>query len=145
MCWNASRELFPVPSHWHRWRTEGRWTAEFDRLWEQLQARQGNSKGTRLMIELLREGQRVGYERLRQAIERALELGTAEAEAVTYLLKQAELERFAMSAALPQLDDEVRLSPIVSRHFYRPLPEVADYDGLLTNRAVTGSRAEVAR
>jgi hypothetical protein len=113
-------------------------------LWEQLQARHGNSKGTRLMIELLREGQRVGYERLRQAIERALELGTAEAEAVTYLLKQAELERFADRAALPEAET-ARLSPNLNRHFYRPLPEVADYDGLLTNRAVTGSRTEVAR
>lgn len=128
----------------HQWRIEGRWTTEFDRLWEQLQARHGASGGTRLMIELLREGKRVGYERLRQAIIRALELGTAEAEAVTYLLKQAELDHFADSAALPQ-PDEARLSPIVSRHFYRPLPEVADYDGLLTNRAVTGNRVEVAR
>ena len=96
------------------------------------------------MIELLREGKRVGYERLRQAIERALELGTAEAEAVTYLLKQAELERFADRTLLPE-GETARLPPIVSRHFYRPLPEVADYDGLLTNRAVTGSRVEVTR
>lgn len=128
----------------HQWRIEGRWTAEFDRLWEQLQSRHGASCGTRLMIELLREGQRVGYERLRQAIERALEMGTAEAEAVTYLLKQAELERFADRAALPEAD-ETRLSPNLNRHFYRPLPEVTDYDGLLSNRTVANSQVEVAR
>lgn len=85
MCWSANRERFPVPSRC----INGEWkvalSAEFDRLWEQLQARHGASGGTRLMIELLREGQRVGYERLRQAIERALELGCVEAEAVTYL------------------------------------------------------------
>jgi transposase len=127
-----------------QWRVEGRWTTQFDRLWEQLQSRHGNSKGTRLMIELLREGQRVGYERLRQAIERALELGTIEAEAVAYLLKQAELERFADRAALPETET-ARLSPNLSRHFYRPLPEVADYDGLLTNRVVAVRQAEVAR
>lgn len=128
----------------HQWRVEGRWTTEFDRLWEQLQSRHGDSQGTRLMIELLREGKRVGYERLRQAIERALELGTGEVEAITYLLKQAELERFATSAALPEVET-ARLSPNLSRHFYRPLPEVADYDGLLTNRVAADSRAEVAR
>lgn len=128
----------------HQWRIEGRWTTEFDRLWEQLQARHGASCGTRLMIELLREGKRVGYERLRHAIVRALELGTAEAEAVTYLLKQEELERFADRTLLPEVET-ARLPPIVSRHFYRPLPEVADYDGLLTGRAVTGSRVEVTR
>ncbi len=128
----------------HQWRTEGRWTTKFDRLWEQLQSRHGNSKGTRLMIELLREGQRIGYEQLRQAIERALELGTAEAEAVLHLLKQAELERFADRAALPGAETE-RLSPSLSRHFYRPMPEVADYDGLLSQRTVANSSAEVAR
>lgn len=128
----------------HQWRVEGRWTTEFDRLWEQLQSRHGTSGGTRLMIELLREGKRVGYERLRQAIERALELGTGEVEAVTYLLKQAELERFATSAALPTVD-ETTLSATVSRHFYRPLPEVADYDGLLMNRIEAFKQAEVAR
>lgn len=128
----------------HQWRIEGRWTTEFDCLWEQLQSRHGNSKGTRLMIELLREGKRVGYEHLRQAIIRALELGTVEAEAVAYLLKQAELERFADSAALPEAET-ARLSPSLSRHFYRPLPEVTDYDGLLTNRAIAHCRTEVAR
>lgn len=128
----------------HQWRMEGRWTAEFDRLWEQLQARQGDSKGTRLMIELLREGQRVGYERLWQAIVRSLEMGTAEAEAVIHLLKQAELERFADRAALPEAET-ARLSPSLSRHFYRPLPEVADYDGLLSQRTVVNSSAEVGR
>ena len=128
----------------HQWRTEGRWTAEFDRLWEQLQSRHGDSQGTRLMIELLREGKRVGYEQLRQAIERALELGVAEAEAVTHLLKQAELERFADRAALPEAN-QTAVSANLSRHFYRPLPEVADYDGLLSERTVANSSAEVAR
>lgn len=113
-----------------QWRQEGRWTEEFDRLLKQLQTRHGSAGGTRQMIELLRVGKRVGYERLRQAIGKALELGAAEAGAVTYLLNQAELERFAERQRLPKAED-ARLSPLVSRHFYRPLPEVADYDGLL--------------
>ena len=96
------------------------------------------------MIELLREGKRVGYERLRQAIERALELGTGEVEAITYLLNQADLERFADRTLLPEAET-TRLSPTVSRHFYRPLPEVADYDGLLMNRRDAFKQAEVAR
>ncbi len=128
----------------HQWRSEGRWTAELDRLWEQLQARHGASRGTRLMIELLREGKRVGYERLRQVVNRALEFGTIEAEAVVYLIKADELERFAVSAILPVFD-ETQLSSNLSRHFYRPLPEVADYDGLLMNHNIKARRMEVTR
>lgn len=128
-----------------QWRIEGRWTEEFDLLWRQMQQRHGEQAGTRLMIELLRIGKRVGYERLRQAIGKALELGAGEAEAVLYLLNQAELERFAESNRLPKTD-EMRLSPVLSRHFYRPLPEVTDYDGLLMNKSVSGDcRAEVSR
>ena len=129
----------------HRWRSEGRWTAEFDCLWEQLQARHGASRGTRLMIELLREGSRVGYERLRQSVSRALELGTIEAEAVVYLIKADELERFVESALMPAFD-ETRLSSNLSRHFYRPLPQMTDYDGLLMNSAaIPHQKTEVAR
>lgn len=128
----------------HQWRLEGRWTPEFDQLLEQLRQRHGTSTGTRLMIELLREGKRVGYERLRQAVKKALELGAGEAEAVIYLLKQVEFERFAESAKLPK-STEARLSANVSRHFYRPLPEVADYDGLLMDRTVLNRQAEVVR
>lgn len=127
-----------------QWRIEGRWTAEFDCLWQQLQLRHGEAAGTRLMIELLREGRRVGYERLRQAIVRALELGAGEVGAVSYLLQQAELERYAESAKLPKTDD-VRLSPSLNRHFYRPLPEVTDYDGLLMNHTTGSQPTEVAR
>lgn len=135
---------FPGSKPLHQWRLEGRWTAEFDRLWQLLQSRHGEASGTRLMIELLRISKRVGYERLRQAITRALELGTGGVEAVTYLLGQAELERFVERAGLPKTD-ETRLSANLSRHFYRPLPEVADYDGLLMNRAALNRQAEVAR
>ncbi len=127
-----------------QWRIEGRWTAEFDHLWQQLQLRHGESAGTRLMIELLREGRRVGYERLRQAIKRALELGAGERDAVSYLLNQAELERFAERSRLPKTDDG-QLSATLRRHFYRPLPEVTDYDGLLMNQAETLHRTEVPR
>lgn len=135
---------FPGSKPLHQWRLEGRWTAEFDRLWQLLQSRHGEASGTRLMIELLRIGKQVGYERLRQAITRALELGTGGAEAVTYLLGQAELERFVERAGLPKTD-ETRLSANLSRHFYRPLPEVADYDGLLMNRPEAFRQAEVTR
>lgn len=96
------------------------------------------------MIELLREGERVGYERLRQAVNRALELGAIEAEAVRFLIKADELERFAESANLAAFD-ETRLSSNLSRHFYRPLPQMTDYDGLLMNSAVPHQKTEVAR
>lgn len=87
------------------------------------------------MIELFREDKRVGYERLPQAVIKALELGAMEAGVVSYLLKQAELERFAMSVALPEVDGAQMLLNL-SRHFYRPLSDVTDYDRMLLNSSV---------
>jgi hypothetical protein len=65
-----------------QWHEEGRWTAEFDELFESLKRRHGESAGTRLMIELLQEGKRTGYDALRETICEALKLGTNEASAV---------------------------------------------------------------
>lgn len=70
-----------------QWREEGRWTSDFDRLWELLRRRHGEAGGTREMIGLLREGRKVGYERLRGAVARALELGAGEAQAVSLILR----------------------------------------------------------
>lgn len=73
-----------------------------------------------------------------------MRLAAGEAEAVVCLLKQAELERFAESAALPEVE-ETTLSTNLSRHFYRPLPQMTDYEGLLINRVVATNQAEATR
>ena len=62
-----------------QWREQGRWPRSFDQLWQSLQTRHGTTEGTKEMIGLLLLGRRCGYERLRQTIESALELGCTDA------------------------------------------------------------------
>ena len=68
-----------------QWRERGRWPESFDRLWQSLQERHGKHPGTREMIELLTLGKRHGWERLQQAVEKALALGCTDAAAVRHL------------------------------------------------------------
>ena len=58
-----------------QWRAQGRWPESFDRLWEALKQRRGKQDGTRAMIDLLLVGRQRGYDALREAIEKTLELG----------------------------------------------------------------------
>jgi hypothetical protein len=81
------------------------------------------------MIELLQEGSKHGWDRLRQAVEQALDLGCTDAAAVRHLpvfgeLGHAPVERFA----LHELE-----------RYERPLPVMNEYDLLLDELA------EVAR
>jgi hypothetical protein len=55
--------------------------------------------GTREMIELLLEGRRLGYDRLQQAVELALEAGSSDAAAVRYLIKAAAERAYSFSAS----------------------------------------------
>lgn len=123
-----------------QWRSAGRWTPAYDELWQSLQQRHGNGPGTRLMIEILQQGRQCGYERLTQAIESALELGTYDAAAVCYLLRAPELEALVPNSSVPDyraLMPQHFESPLSkaqhfeSPHFERPLPGVDDYDLLL--------------
>jgi len=116
-----------------QWRARGRWTPAYDQLWQQLQRRHGATDGTRLMIELVQEGKRVGYERLTQAITEALSFGAGEAAAVRYLLDAASLK--AQTPAPSGIACEIS-SPQAAAHFTRALPSVAAYDSLLEARDV---------
>ena len=53
-----------------QWRENGRWPESFDRLWQSLERREGKQAGTRTMIELLQQGSKHGWERLRQAVHK---------------------------------------------------------------------------
>jgi transposase len=119
-----------------QWRAEGRWTAAHDQFWLALQKRHGSQAGTRLMIELLQLGHKVGYERLAQAIAQALEFGAMDAAAVRYLL---EADHLAEAEVSPLPEEEV-----LRREYYaRPQPQLEAYDGLLaTGRSES---AEVER
>ena len=115
-----------------QWRERGRWPESFDRLWQSLRERHGKQVGTREMIELLTLGKRHGWERLQQAVEKALALGCTDAAAVRHLLMATELGR--PGTELVELNGLER--------YERPLPQMNEYDQLLSFAAST---AEVAR
>ena len=114
-----------------QWRERGRWPESFDRLWRSLEQRQGRAAGTRSMIELLSWGKQQGWERLKNAIEQALELGCSDAAAVRHLLNFGELAR------APRQECELHAG---LEQYERPLPVMREYDLLLAT-----SEAEVAR
>jgi transposase len=109
-----------------QWRQQGRWKEVHDAYWEILNARHGRQNGTRAMVEVIGLGRRHGYERLEQVIEKALELGCSDAEAIRYLLLESGLERKA-----PEAVDTSALAA-----YDRPLPALTAYDTLLTLREV---------
>jgi transposase len=110
-----------------QWRRAGRWPMSYDQFWNGLIDRHGRQDGTRAMIELLQLGRRLGYARLRRAIESALQLGCADAAAVQHLMATDGLVH-----QRPNLLIEV--GSLLSQ-YERPLPEMQVYDHLLVGAA----------
>lgn len=104
-----------------QWRAQGRWPESFDRFWQKLQQRRGRQDGTRAMIEILLLGRQHGYEPMRQAIEQALSLGGSDVGVIRYLLERTERHTPAAALEVGWLD-----------RYERPLPNLQDYDRLLT-------------
>ena len=104
-----------------QWRRQGRWPVSFDQIWERLMTKHGKQAGTRQMIELIRLGRVHGYDKLRQAIESTLDMGSCDVAAVRYLLTADELDR------IPQ--DPIDVGALC--RYERPLPVLNDYDRLL--------------
>ncbi len=107
-----------------QWRAQGRWPASYDQFWEVLKQRQGKQEGTRAMIEVLLLGRTHGYERLRQAVEKALAVGCSDVAAVRYLLGAEAVEK-------RPLVEVVDIGAL--QQYERPLPSLAEYDQLLTS------------
>jgi hypothetical protein len=105
-----------------QWRRAGRWPVSYDQYWQALMERHGRQHGTRAMIELLQLGSRHGYDRLRTAIESALQLGCMDAAAVRHLMVSHELAH-QRPVLLLDLGELTR--------YERPLPHVYAYDDLL--------------
>lgn len=110
-----------------QWRRAGRWPVSYDRFWTGLMQRHGRQDGTRAMIELLQLGRRLGWPRLRSAIESALQLGCADAAAVQHLMATDELRHQRPSLLL-------EVGNLLSQ-YERPLPEMHVYDELLVGAA----------
>jgi transposase len=105
-----------------QWRQAGRWPGSYDQLWTELMKRHGKQTGTRQMIELLSLGKQYGYDRLREAVEWALDSGAHDVSAVRYLLtaKSQPAEAPAIDIGLLEC-------------YERPLPVLNEYDRLLSS------------
>ena len=83
--------------------------------------RHGKQTGTRQMIELLKLAREVGRDRLREAIETALEAGCSDAAAIQHLMHAPDLNhRVCETMDVGSLEQ-----------YHRPLPVMNEYDQLL--------------
>jgi len=105
-----------------QWRQQGRWPKSYDQFWEGLIARQGKAAGTKEMIGLVQLGKLHGHDKLRTAIEAALELGCQDSAAVRHLLAGASLRKAP--------SEPLEVGALAA--FSRPTPTVAEYDQLLS-------------
>jgi transposase len=107
-----------------QWRAQGQWPASFDRFWEALKQRRGQQPGTKAMIDVLLLGRQYGYPLLKDALDKALDLGCFDAEAVRMLLA---------------VDKSGGRKPVEAveigalRAYDRPYPTTHNYDQLLAN------------
>ena len=104
-------------------RAAGRWPAIYDRLWQELRARNGEARGNRALIDVLLLARDHPAETVHRAVEIALERGCHDSEAVRSVL---------FSLLRPERDPPPRLENLGAlERFERPAPTVADYDALL--------------
>lgn len=109
-------------------RAQGRWPACYDRFWKAASEREGSSAGTRVMIDVLLLRREHGAERVREALEAALEMGCANLSAIQYLLCVDHREQ----APSPHPGDIGVLS-----QYDRPQPSLEAYEQLRPNWMAT--------
>jgi hypothetical protein len=105
-----------------QWRAQGRWPESYDRIWEQLTERQGRQGGTRAMVTLIRMGREFGYEKLRTAVEQALDLGCEDVAAIRHLLMSDQLQH--------TVGEPIEIGALSA--YERPLPTMIEYDRLFS-------------
>ncbi len=106
-----------------QWRQAGRWPGCLDRIWRRLEQRHGRAMGTKQMIGLVRAGLAHGWPKLIAAVEEALRLEVSDEAAVIHILQMPDAtqrRQYAMALA-----EELRA-------FERPMPEMNEYDLLLS-------------
>ncbi|HOY68197.1 MAG TPA: IS21 family transposase [Candidatus Ozemobacteraceae bacterium] len=106
-----------------QWREQGRWPESYDQLWQSLNERHGQSKGTRQMIELLQLGKRHGYDRLSEVVKQAMQCGCRDVAAIRHLL----LHETELGTEFVPLQDIGELT-----RYERPQPTLDEYDQLLS-------------
>ena len=106
-----------------QWREKGRWPASYDALWRRLNQRHGKLEGTRHMVELVQLGRKHGYDKLKYAVNQALELGCTDTEAIRHLV-----ESFSLSRAQTEALADFHLGELAQ--YERGLPVLTHYDRL---------------
>jgi transposase len=104
-----------------QWRTQGRWPASYDQLWESMSRRHGRQGGTRAMVALIRMGREFGYGKLEAAVVEALELGSTDIAAIRHLLMSDQLQH--------TVAEHVEIGTLTA--YERPLPTMVEYNQLL--------------
>ena len=107
-----------------QWREKGRWPTSYDELWSKLNRRHGKLEGTHQMVELVQLGREHGYDKLREAVSQALELGCTDAEAIRHLVESSVLRREQAQAL-----GDVELGELTK--YERSLPGVGHYNALI--------------
>ena len=116
--------LTPLREFLKKWREKGRWPASYDELWSKLNHRHGKLERTRHMVELVQLGREHGYDKLREAVNQALELGCTDADAIRHLV-ESSLLRHEQAQAL----GDVELGELTK--YERALPDVSHYNALI--------------
>jgi transposase len=109
-----------------QWRVQGRWPESYDRLWELMNERHGRQDGTRSMVALIRMGREFGYAKLETSVAQAMELGCTDVAAIRHLLMTDELQHAVVT--------KVEIGALAA--YERPLPTMAEYNQLLSVRAI---------
>jgi transposase len=106
-----------------QWRAAGRWPDCLDRLWSKMIERHGKLVAAREMVGLVRTASAEGWPRMIAAVEQALQLGTCDGGTVLYIFREpdaAKRERHQLALAAELV------------RFERPMPDLEEYDALLT-------------
>lgn len=108
----------------HQARERGEFTADYDELWARMRSRLGDKAGTRGLIEILLLHRSNPRELVDRAIDCALEIGTIDPATVELIARNlvAKPPREAAVLDIGGLD-----------RYDRALPELTDYDALLTS------------
>ena len=112
---------FPGSLPLHQARMRGEFPLSYDTLWAKLKGRLGDKAGTRAMIDVLLAHRRYTVAVMRQAIERALNLGAID-PATIELLARAIVAGDPVQPTLIEVGELAR--------YERPLPDTTCYDQL---------------
>jgi len=112
-----------------QWRALGLWPETFDTLWALWKQRLGKHESNRAMVDLLLLAPKHGWSALKAAVQKALDLGCTDENAVQCLLVQSAVPAAIVNLSPAELGDLSR--------YDRPMPDMHTYDQLLGGQPVS--------